>query len=125
MMAAYALHIPSTSLGRAIPCLWLGCALLHSAACTINDIFDREMDRLVGKLNIYLSNRLHYTLIQLQISAHSKPTYCTGCYLCAKCLGFLSGASGGIFGAFIMGAAVMVSNTSTATPGSTKRCDYA
>ncbi|KAG8748133.1 Para-hydroxybenzoate--polyprenyltransferase, mitochondrial precursor (PHB:polyprenyltransferase) [Ceratobasidium sp. 414] len=49
MMAAYALRLPVTSLTHVIPLLWLGCALLHSAACTINDIFDREVDRLVGK----------------------------------------------------------------------------
>jgi 4-hydroxybenzoate polyprenyltransferase len=47
-MAAYALRLPVVALVRVIPLLWLGCALLHSAACTINDIFDREVDRLVG-----------------------------------------------------------------------------
>ncbi|KAB5594894.1 4-hydroxybenzoate polyprenyltransferase [Ceratobasidium theobromae] len=49
MMAAYALQLPLTSITRTIPLLWLGCALLHSAACTINDIFDREMDKLVER----------------------------------------------------------------------------
>ncbi|KAG8703950.1 Para-hydroxybenzoate--polyprenyltransferase, mitochondrial precursor (PHB:polyprenyltransferase) [Ceratobasidium sp. 394] len=49
MMAAYALRLPVTSLTRAVPLLWLGCAILHSAACTINDVFDRKVDRLVER----------------------------------------------------------------------------
>jgi 4-hydroxybenzoate polyprenyltransferase len=49
MMAAYALRLPVATLVHVIPLLWLGCALLHSAACTINDILDREVDRLVGR----------------------------------------------------------------------------
>ncbi|KAG8758900.1 Para-hydroxybenzoate--polyprenyltransferase, mitochondrial precursor (PHB:polyprenyltransferase) [Ceratobasidium sp. 428] len=49
MMAAYALRLPVASLTRVIPLLWLGCAILHSAACTINDILDRKVDRLVER----------------------------------------------------------------------------
>ncbi|CAE6519428.1 unnamed protein product [Rhizoctonia solani] len=48
MMAAYAQRLPLSQILSTIPLLWLGCALLHSAACTINDIFDREVDKLVG-----------------------------------------------------------------------------
>ena len=49
MMAAYAQRLPLSQILSATPLLWLGCVLLHSAACTINDIFDREVDKLVGK----------------------------------------------------------------------------
>jgi len=32
--------------------MFVGCALLHSAACVWNDYLDREVDRLVGELSV-------------------------------------------------------------------------
>ncbi|QRV74836.1 4-hydroxybenzoate hexaprenyltransferase [Ceratobasidium sp. AG-Ba] len=48
-MAAYALRLPFSTLAKVVPLLWLCAAILHSACCTINDVFDRKMDRLVER----------------------------------------------------------------------------
>ncbi|KAG9049621.1 Para-hydroxybenzoate--polyprenyltransferase, mitochondrial precursor (PHB:polyprenyltransferase) [Tulasnella sp. UAMH 9824] len=49
LLAAYVYRVPPSTLMNILPFLFVGCASLHSAACTINDIFDRDMDLLVAR----------------------------------------------------------------------------
>jgi len=49
-LAVYYYSLPWQQLATVIPFMFVGCALLHSAACVWNDYLDREVDRRVGKL---------------------------------------------------------------------------
>lgn len=51
-LAAYHYSLPWQQLATVISFMFVGCALLHSAACVWNDYLDREVDRLVGKLSV-------------------------------------------------------------------------
>ena len=51
-LAAYYYSLPWQQLAIVISFMFVGCALLHSAACVWNDYLDREVDRLVGKLSV-------------------------------------------------------------------------
>jgi hypothetical protein len=52
--------------------MFVGCALLHSAACVWNDYLDREVDRLVGKLSVS-TVKIKWWLI-LDHRAHEAPS---------------------------------------------------
>ena len=48
-MAAYSFDLPALEFGRQIAAFGVGCTLLHSTFCILNDIFDRDLDGLVGE----------------------------------------------------------------------------
>jgi 4-hydroxybenzoate polyprenyltransferase len=49
-MAAYHTHLPLQSLATMLLAYAIGSTVLHSAACVLNDICDRDFDRQVGQL---------------------------------------------------------------------------
>ncbi|VDB91978.1 unnamed protein product [Peniophora sp. CBMAI 1063] len=50
-MAAYAFDISAGALVRQTASFAVGCTLLHSTFCVLNDIFDRDLDGLVGEFS--------------------------------------------------------------------------
>jgi len=49
LASSYSGRPPPSDVLTLLFCIFIGCALLHSAACTINDIFDRHVDGLVER----------------------------------------------------------------------------
>jgi 4-hydroxybenzoate polyprenyltransferase len=49
-MAAYANDVAPRDLAIQTAAYFVGSTLTHVAACVLNDIFDRDFDRQVGKL---------------------------------------------------------------------------
>ena len=52
-MAAYTMKLPIENYGLGILQCLFGAFIVRSSACTINDIFDRDMDAGVGKFASY------------------------------------------------------------------------
>ena len=48
-MASYALGLPMTTLLTYLTLFWVGSFIMRGAACTINDMCDRDLDRGVGE----------------------------------------------------------------------------
>jgi 4-hydroxybenzoate polyprenyltransferase len=51
-MAAYSTQLPMKNLTIQALMFAIGSILLHSAACVLNDICDRDFDRKVGKSHL-------------------------------------------------------------------------
>ena len=48
-MAAHAFDLPLREFCQQVAAFGVGCTLLHSTFCVLNDIFDRDLDGLVGE----------------------------------------------------------------------------
>jgi hypothetical protein len=48
-MAAYALHAPLSLTAANIALFGVGAFIMRGAGCTINDLWDKNLDKLVGK----------------------------------------------------------------------------
>lgn len=48
-MAAYALELPYTTPLSYLSLFGIGALVMRSAGCTINDLWDRNLDKAVGK----------------------------------------------------------------------------
>lgn len=65
-MAAYSTGLGPKQVAIQSLAYFFGSVLLHSAACVINDICDREFDRQVGELYLLLFTRLPFLISLLR-----------------------------------------------------------
>ena len=56
-MAAHAFDLPLREFCQQVAAFGVGCTLLHSTFCVLNDIFDRDLDGLVGEYRVSWRSR--------------------------------------------------------------------